>query len=112
IRFLYGRPLDTLLATWGVGLIFQQVVRLVFGADMKPLDVPRSLNGKWEWEGATFPHFRFFVVAVACLCLFAIYVWLYRTRFGLKIRAVTQNRPMASAVGISTRQVDAITFAF
>jgi urea transport system permease protein len=111
IRFLYGRPLDTLLATWGVGLILQQGVRLVFGADLKPLDLPDGLKGSWNLSGAMFPHFRLFIVAITAAFLVAVYLWFYRTSFGLKTRAVIQNRPMAAAVGISTRRVDALTFA-
>jgi urea transport system permease protein len=112
IRFLYGRPLDTLLATWGVGLILQQLVRLIFGADVKSLDTPAGLSGKWDWQGATFPHFRIFVLVITGVCVAVIYWWFFRTTFGLKIRAVVQNRPMAAAMGIPTRQVDAWTFAF
>jgi urea transport system permease protein len=112
IRFLYGRPLDTLLATWGVGLMLQQFVRLVFGSDLKPLTLPEGLGGKWELEGASFPHFRLFIIGITCLCLVAVYLGFFRTSFGLKTRAVTQNRAMASALGVSTRQVDSLTFAF
>jgi urea transport system permease protein len=112
IRFLYGRPLDTLLATWGVGLILQQLIRLIFGADIKSLATPEVLTGNFEWRGATFPHLRIFVVAITGVCILAIYLWFFKTKFGLKIRAVVQNRPMAAALGIRTRQVDALTFAF
>jgi urea transport system permease protein len=111
IRFLYGRPLDTLLATWGVGLILQQVVRMVFGGGFEPLSKPTELNRAYEFEGASFPIFRLFVIGVTVVCLVAVYLWFYRTAFGLKIRAVIQNRPMASALGISTPRVDALTFA-
>jgi urea transport system permease protein len=112
IRFLYGRPLDTLLATWGVGMILQQVVNLSFGADLKPMHMPTALQGGWEVAGVTIPIFRLFIVAVTLLCLLAVYLWFFKTSFGLKIRAVVQNRAMASAMGISTRRVDSLTFAF
>jgi urea transport system permease protein len=115
IRFLYGRPLDTLLATWGVGLIFQQTVNLVFGADLKSLELPKMLEGTPEFlRGTPFaiPTLRLFIVGVTVLCLFAVYWWFFRTTSGLKIRAVVQNRPMAAALGISTRRVDSVTFAF
>ena len=112
IRFLYGRPLDTLLATWGVSLILQQVILLLFDADLKPVHLPGVLEGTWEVGGITIQIYRAFIVLVTLLCLLAVYFWFYRTSFGLKIRAVTQNRPMASALGISTRRVDALTFAF
>jgi urea transport system permease protein len=112
IRFLYGRPLDTLLATWGVSLIVQQVVFIQFGADLKPMKMPEVLDQFWDVGGVTVPASRLFAVAMTLLCLLAIYLWFYRTSFGLKVRAVTQNRAMAAAAGISTRRVDSLTFAF
>jgi urea transport system permease protein len=112
IRFLYGRPLDTLLATWGVSLILQQIVLLLFGADLKPMHVPEILSGSWQVAGVAIPIYRVFIVAITGLCILAVYLWFYRTSFGLKIRAVTQNRPMAAALGVSTRRVDSLTFAF
>jgi urea transport system permease protein len=112
IRFLYGRPLDTLLATWGVSLILQQVILLTFGADLKPMHVPEVVDGNWQLAGLAVPKYRVFIVAVTGLCLLAVYLLFFRTSFGLKVRAVTQNRPMAAALGISTRRVDALTFAF
>jgi urea transport system permease protein len=112
IRFLYGRPLDTLLATWGVGLMFQQLVRLIFGPDLKPLSLPEELRSDWVLSGASIPYFRLFIIGVTGLILVGVYLGFFRTRFGLKVRAVTQNRPMASALGISTGQVDSLTFAF
>jgi urea transport system permease protein len=112
IRFLYGRPLDTLLATWGVGMIIQQLILLKFGTDRQPMHPPEMLAGSWTVSGVTIPTYRLFIVGVTVLCLLAVYVWFYWTSFGLKIRAVVQNRAMASALGISTRRVDSLTFAF
>jgi urea transport system permease protein len=112
IRFLYGRPLDTLLATWGVGMMLQQLVRLIFEADLKPVRWPEGLEDQWELEGATFPHKYLFIIGVAIVCLVVVYLGFFRTSFGLKTRAVTQNRAMASALGVSTRQVDSLCFAF
>ena len=112
VRFLYGRPLDTLLATWGVGLILQQSVRIIFGQDLKPLRLPEALQGNWVLEDTVLPHFRLFIIAFTCAILLVVYLGFFRTRFGLQVRAVTQNRSMASAMGISTRRVDALTFAF
>jgi urea transport system permease protein len=113
IRFLYNRPLDTLLATWGVGLVFQQAVRLLFGPDLKQLELPDILNGGFEWEGVgmTFPKYRLFIMAVTVVCVVGLYLLWSRTTFGLKVRAVTQNRPMAASLGISTRRVDSLAFA-
>ncbi len=112
IRFLYGRPLDTLLATWGVGMILQQVVLLRFGASLQPMHLPEALQGGWAVGGLTIPVYRVFILGVTLLCLLAVYLWFYKTSFGLKIRAVVQNRPMAAALGINTRWVDSLTFAF
>ena len=112
IRFLYGRPLDTLLATWGVGIIIQQLVNLTFGPQLPPMHMPDELQGNWQAGGMAIPIFRVFTVGIAGLCLLAVYLWFFRTSFGLKIRAVVQNRPMAAALGISTRRVDSLTFAF
>lgn len=112
IRFLYGRPLDTLLATWGVGMILQQVINLAFGANLQPMHLPEALQGGWSIGTVTIPIYRVFIVGITALCLLVVYLWFFRTSFGLKIRAVVQNRPMASALGISTRRVDSLTFAF
>jgi urea transport system permease protein len=112
IRRLYGRPLDTLLATWGVGLILQQLVNLKFGANLQPLTKPAFLEQNWTIGELTISYYRIFIVALTLVCLFGVYLWFYRTSFGLKCRAVVQNRPMAAAMGISTRRVDSLTFAF
>jgi urea transport system permease protein len=112
IRFLYGRPLDTLLATWGLGMVLQQMVSNILGPDMKPLGLPDEMRGSFQVGQIAFPYFRVFILGITALCIAAVYFWFYRTRFGLQMRAVTQNRPMAAALGISTRKVDALTFAF
>src|SRR4051794_2367991 len=112
IRFLYGRPLDTMLATWGVGLILQQVILLTLGADRNSMSMPPILYGLVAIGGVNIPIFRLFIVGITAMCLLSVYLWFYWTSFGLKIRAVVQNRAMASALGISTRRVDSLTFAF
>ena len=112
IRFLYGRPLDSLLATWGVGMILQQVVMLVFGSNLQPTHLAEWFQGGVKLGSLTIPLYRMFIVGITLFCLLAVYLWFYRTSFGLKIRAVVQNRAMASAMGISTRRVDAVSFAF
>jgi urea transport system permease protein len=112
IRHLYGRPLDTLLATWGVGMILQQSVYHLFGPNLQPMHMPEELQGGLRLGELTIPTFRFFIVAVTLVCLLLVYLWFYWTTFGLKVRAVVQNRAMASAMGISTRRVDAVSFAF
>jgi urea transport system permease protein len=112
IRHLYGRPLDTLLATWGVGLVLQQLVNLKFGANLNPMHLPESLDGHLRIGALEIPYYRIFIFIIALLCLLLVYLWFFKTSSGLKIRAVVQNRPMASALGISTRRVDSLTFAF
>lgn len=111
IRHLYGRPLDTLLATWGLGLIFQQVINLTFGEQSKTVRQPLVLQGSRTIGDLTIPDYRLFIVGFTLLCLLLVYLLFYQTSLGLKIRAVVQNRSMASALGISTRRVDSMTFA-
>ena len=112
IRFMYGRPLDTLLCTWGVGMIVQQCVNLAFGADQQSQNLPSVLSGGYAIGAVVIPRYRLFIVGVTATCLLLVYLWFYKTSFGLKIRAVVQNRPMASALGINTRMVDSLSFAF
>lgn len=112
IRFFYNRPLDTLLATWGLSLILQQTYRTVFGAQEVSVPLPMWLAGAWEpTEGIQLPINRIFIVGLTVAVAVGVYLLLYRTRWGLKVRAVTQNRAIAGAVGIDTNRVDALTFA-
>ena len=112
IRFLYKRPLDTLLATWGVSLLLQQAIRNYFGANN--IDVPSPswlLGGVEVLVGLYLPYKRLYIIGFTICVVAAIYWLFYRTRFGLKIRAVMQNREMADCLGISTQRVNAFTFA-
>jgi len=112
IRFLYRRPLDTLLATWGVSLVLQQFYRQFINA--KEVEVPTVswLQGAWQaTEGVSFPLSRIFIIGLAIVTAVLVYLLLFKTRWGLRIRAVTQNRQMAGAAGINTTKVDAYTFA-
>lgn len=112
IRFFYDRPLDTLLATWGLSLILQQLYRSLFGAQEVSVPLPLWLNGAWEPSlGIQFSLNRIFIIGLTVLVTLGIYILLYRTRWGLKVRAVMQNRNMGAAVGINTNKVDALTFA-
>jgi urea transport system permease protein len=112
IRFLYGRPLDTLLATWGVGLILQQAARSIFGAANVQVDSPIWLSGALHiGPDMVFPYSRIFIIALAGICIGAIYVYLFRTSGGRRLRATMQNRQMAACLGVASRQVDAATFA-
>jgi urea transport system permease protein len=111
IRFLYGRPLETMLATWGVSLILQQLVRTVFGAPNKQVSNPSWMTGGINvLGGATITWNRVVILAfcsVVMICLAAVLRW---TSFGLHMRAVTQNRDMAAVMGIRTAWIDALTF--
>lgn len=112
IRFLYGRPLDSLLATWGVSLLLQQAIRNYFGANN--IDVPSPswlLGGIDPLVGLHLPFKRLYIIGFTICVVIAVYWLFYRTRLGLKIRAVMQNRNMANCIGISTQRVNAFTFA-
>jgi urea transport system permease protein len=111
IRFLYGRPLETLLATWGVSLILQQLVRSVFGAPNRDVANPTWMTGGFDLVGGfTVTWSRLCLIVFCFIVLGGIALVLHRTRFGLNMRAVTQNRDMAAAMGIRTAWVDALTF--
>jgi urea transport system permease protein len=111
IRFLYGRPLETLLATWGVSLVLQQLVRSVFGAPNREVANPSWMTGGFELMGsATITWNRIVILFFCFVVLGALALLLRRTSFGLHMRAVTQNRDMSAAMGIATTRVDALTF--
>jgi urea transport system permease protein len=111
IRFLYGRPLETLLATWGVSLILQQTVRTIFGANNREVGAPSFMAGAFDFFGLTITYGRLWIVVFSMAVFVALWVVLNMTSFGLKMRAVTQNRRMASAMGIRTPWIDSLTFA-
>lgn len=111
LRFLYGRPLESLLITWGIGMVLQQGARLYFG-DQTSVSPPTWFRGGWEvMPGLIFPYSRLFIIALSVFALAMVYLLLYRSNVGLRIRSVMQNRDMAACIGISTRKVDAFTFA-
>lgn len=111
IRFLYGRPFDTLLATWGVGLVLQQTARSIFGAPNVQVISPEWLNGGLTiMPGLLLPYKRLFIIGLVILCIAGIYLLLNRTANGRRIRAAMQNREMAASLGVATRRVDAFTF--
>ena len=112
IRHLYKRPLDTLLATWGLSLIMQQFFRTAFGAREVSATLPKWLMGSWTpREGLDIPINGLFVLGLTIVLSALVFMFLYRSRWGLKVRATTQNRLMAGAVGIDTPMVDRLTFA-
>ena len=112
IRHLYHRPLDTLLATWGLSLILQQTYRSVFGAREVGVSLPDWMMGSIAvTDLVEIPINGIFVMVLALLIAFAVYLLMYRSGWGRKVRAVVQNRPMAEAVGIDSGRVDRVTFA-
>lgn len=111
IRFLYARPLDSLLATWGLSLIFQQIARMIFGAPNVAVTAPSWLNGSVEIASVVLPYKRLFILVLVCLCVLGLYYYLIKTTAGRRMNAVTLNRPMAASLGINTRKVDATAFA-
>ena len=111
IRHLYGRPLETLLATYGISLILIQLVRLEFG-DNIAVNSPTWLQGGAEvMSGVILPYNRLFIIVFCAVCVSGMYLLIGKTNLGLLLRATTQNRNMAAALGVQTRRVDGYTFA-
>jgi len=110
IRFLYGRPLETLLATWGISLILQQAVRTAFGPTNKEVGNPSWMSGAFELGGITITYNRMWIIVFTLAVFVALLGLLRFTRLGLEMRAVTQNRQMAASMGIRTARIDALTF--
>jgi len=110
IRFLYGRPLETLLATWGLSLILQQAVRSVFGPTNREVANPSWMSGAFEIGHITITYNRLWILCFTLGVFALLLVMLRFTALGLEMRAVTQNRRMAAAMGIATSRVDALTF--
>jgi urea transport system permease protein len=110
IRFLYGRPLETLLATWGLSLVLQQAVRTIFGPNNREVGNPSFMSGAFDLGGITITYNRLWIICFALAVFVALLGLLRFTRFGLEMRAVTQNRTMAASMGIRTSRVDALTF--
>ncbi|TAK46173.1 MAG: urea ABC transporter permease subunit UrtB [Betaproteobacteria bacterium] len=111
IRWLYGRPLETLLATWGISLVLIQGVRTLFGAQNVPVENPAWVSGGIAvMSNLTLPWNRIAIIVFAAAVLAAIGLLLARTRLGLFVRGVTQNREMASCVGVPTARVDTLAF--
>jgi urea transport system permease protein len=110
IRHFYGRPLDTLLLTWGVSLVLQQAARDIFGAPNVQVVAPSWLSGRAELLGFTLPYNRLFILALALICVVAIWAYMNRSRQGRRMRAVMQNRELAGCSGVNTERVDQLTF--
>jgi urea transport system permease protein len=110
IRFLYGRPLETLLATWGISLILQQGVRTAFGPNNRDVGAPAWMSGAFEIGHMTITYNRLWIIVFTGIVFIGLLALLRLTRLGLEMRAVTQNRTMAAAMGIRTDRIDALTF--
>lgn len=112
IRFLYKRPLESLLATWGVSLVLQQLFKLVFGSNNVQVSSPTWLSGNWTINDVTLGWNRVFVIAFAVLIILITWLVLNKTSLGLLIRSVMQNRQMAACMGVRTERVNMMTFGF
>jgi urea transport system permease protein len=110
IQFLYRRPLESLLATWGVSLVLQQTFRLMFGANNVQVSSPTYLSGNWTFGDIIFGWNRVFVIGFAGLIVVGIWLVLTKTSLGLLMRAVMQNRGMAACMGVRTERVNMLTF--
>jgi urea transport system permease protein len=110
IQWLYRRPLESLLATWGVSVVLQQVFKLMFGSNNVQVSSPSYLSGNWTVNDIIFGWNRVFVIGFALMIVFGVWLVLTRTSLGLLIRAVMQNRGMASCMGVRTERVNMLTF--
>ncbi len=111
ISRLYGREVDSLLATWGVSLVLQQAARSIFGSQGVAVTSPGFLSGGLKIGQAVFSYNRLFIIVLVLICLFLVWLLMYRSGFGAQMRATMQNRAMAQSLGINSRKVDSITFA-
>jgi urea transport system permease protein len=112
IRHLYNRLLDTILATWGIGVLLQQIIRLTIGSELKYLKIPPYMAESMNLFGQEVSIYRVFIFLFAVAIFFIAWFIIYRTSFGMRLRAVTQNKDMASSFGINSGVVYSSTFAF
>lgn len=113
IRWIYDRPLETLLATWGVGIILEVAMKLLFGPQLYYVGAPKVLGGGIRLVGRLpYPYYRLFLIGMAILMLAVTFIVLYRTNFGLKVRAVRRNRVISGCLGIDTARIDMLIFMF
>ncbi|MCC8098331.1 MAG: urea ABC transporter permease subunit UrtB [Eubacterium sp.] len=111
ISRIYGREIDSLLATWGISIILQQAARSIFGMQGVNVKAPSFLNGGVSIGPCTFSYNRLFILVLVAFCLFIVWFIMYKSDFGKKMRAVMQNRAMAQCMGINSKRVDMITFS-
>lgn len=110
ISRLYGRKIDSLLATWGVSLILQQAARTIFGTQGVNVTAPSFLSGGLTIGGCTFSYNRIFIIGLVAITIVIVWMVMNKSGFGMKMRATMQNRPMAQCMGINSRKVDLLTF--
>ena len=112
IRYLYSRPLDTILATWGIGVMAQQAIRLIAGGELRYVEMPVLLGDSVPILGVETSLFRIFVLLLTALLFGVTWYLMYRTDIGMKLRATTQNREIASSFGINSNRIYSLTFAY
>ncbi|UQG60864.1 urea ABC transporter permease subunit UrtB [Marinobacter sp. M3C] len=112
IQRLYRRPLDTILATWGIGIVLEQLVRGLFGSDSRYVARPEFLDGNLILAGIHMSYYRLFIIGFALFTLAVTWFLLFRTEFGTKLRAVIQNKEISECYGVSANRVYAMTFAY
>ena len=112
VRWLYQRPLDTILATWGIGIVIQQLVRMFVGSDSRYVERPSILDGNLEIAGVYMSNYRLFLIIFSVLVVVGTWFLMTRTEFGTKLRAVIQNKEISECYGIRSERVYALTFAY
>jgi urea transport system permease protein len=113
IQWIYDRPLETLLATWGVGIILEVLMKVIFGPELYYVGAPKVLDGGIRLIGRLpYPYYRMFLIGVAIVMVAVTFWIIYRTDFGLKVRAVRRNRAMSGCLGIDTAKIDMMIFMY
>jgi len=112
IRHLYARPLDTILATWGIGIIAQQAIRLTVGGELRYVEMPSQLASSVSFLGVDISTFRIFILIFAAILFAITWYLMFKTSFGVKLRAITQNPEVASSFGINSNRIYGLTFAY
>lgn len=112
IQHLYRRPLDTILATWGIGVMAQQAIRLTVGGELRYVEMPPAMSSSVAFLGIEVSSYRLFILAISIVIFGFTWYLMYRTRFGMKLRAVTQDPEIASSFGIKSKRIYSLTFAY
>lgn len=110
IKRLYGRPMETLLATFGLSIVLQQVIQFIFGPDGRSVNIP--IQGVMNIGSIAIPYYRIFIIYFAISIVITTFIVIFKTKFGIKLRSVSENRGISECLGINTSKIDAYTFAF